>query len=158
MIMDLTVSDIVAISALALSAYATIQTVRFNKRQKSFIELQEKLNSLLLEKESNEAASGKRADIGASILPIGSRQKRVKIWNKGKATAKNIRISFPEGNDSFVHPHDVEEKFPLEALETFASVELLVVADMTTKPKQVVQLHWDDDFALNQEKLVYLTL
>lgn len=73
--MNISVSDIVAISALALSAYATIQTVRFNKRQKSFIELQEKLNNLLLEKESNEAVSEKRADIGASIMPIGSRQR-----------------------------------------------------------------------------------
>lgn len=82
----------------------------------------------------------------------------MKIRNKGKATAKNIRLSFPEGNDSFVHPHDVKKKFPLEALETFASVELLVVSDLTTKPKQVIHLLWDDDFGSDQEKLVYLTL
>lgn len=156
--MNVTLSDFVAMLALALSAYATIQTVRFNKRQNSFIELQEKLNKILLEKESNEAVNEKRADIGASILPIGSRQKRVKIWNKGKSLARNIRISFPEGNDSFIHPHDVNEKFPLEALETFASVELLVVSDLTTKPKQVIHLQWDDDFGSDQEKVVYLTI
>ena len=46
--------DVIAGLAFLLSGYATWQTVSFNKRQKSLVESQEKLNKLLLEKE-NEA-------------------------------------------------------------------------------------------------------
>lgn len=156
--MNIAVSDIVAILAFILSTYATIQTVLFNRRQKTFIESQEKLNKLLLEKEVSEVVNDKKADIGVSVVKLGRSDKRLKIWNKGKSTARNIRISFPEGNDSFVLPRDVMEKFPLEILETFASVELLLITDMTTKPKQVVKLEWDDDFQINQEKILYPVL
>ena len=156
--MAITIGDFIALLAFILSAYATIQTVRFNKKQKLFIELQEKLNNLLLEKESSVAINEKKADIGASIIPIGNRERRVKIWNKGKATARNIHISFPTGNDNFIYQHDITEKFPLEALETFASVELLVMPGSRVKPKQVIRLQWDDDYESNQEKLIYLTI
>ncbi|MCX9710960.1 hypothetical protein IG591_12520, partial [Vibrio cholerae] len=43
--------DVIAGLAFLLSGYATWQTVSFNKRQKSLVESQEKLNTILLEKE-----------------------------------------------------------------------------------------------------------
>ena len=56
--------DVIAGLAFLLSGYATWQTVSFNKRQKSLVESQEKLNTILLEKENEDALKGKQADLG----------------------------------------------------------------------------------------------
>ena len=149
--------DIIAGLALLMSAYATWRTTSFNEKQKSLIESQEKLNNLLLEKEESEAVSGKKADLGASFVKLGSNKHRLKIWNKGSATARNIRLEFPEGNDVLIQS-DVDGKFPLESMEKFQSVELIASVHMGTKSKHVIRIVWEDDSENHNEKLVYPTL
>lgn len=149
--------DIIAGFALLMSAYATWRTTSFNEKQKSLIESQEKLNNLLLEKEESEAVSGKKADLGASFVKLGSNKHRLKVWNKGSSTARNIRLEFPEGNDVLIQS-DVDEKFPLESMEKFQSVELIASVHMGTKSKHVIRIVWEDDAHNHNEKLVYPTL
>jgi hypothetical protein len=71
--------------------------------------------------------------------------------------ARNVRIEFPEGND-LVPLSDIDNKFPLESLDTFQSVELVAAVHMGTKRKQIVRLIWSDDSAEYNEKIVYPTL
>ena len=149
--------DIIAALAFLLSGYATWQTVSFNKKQKSLIESQEKLNYLLMEKENEDSLREKRADLGASFIKLGSNKYRLKIWNKGASTARNVRIEFPEGND-IVIDSEVTDKFPMETLERHQSVELIAAVHMQTKPKHVVRLLWEDDAQSHNEKLSYPTL
>lgn len=149
--------DLIAGLAFLLSGYATWQTVSFNKKQKSLVESQEKLNNLLLEKEKGDALKEKRADLGASFIKLGSSKYRLKIWNKGSATAKNVRIEFPEGNDVIIDS-EIIDKFPMESLERFQSVELIASVHMQTKRKHLVRLIWEDDAQLHNEKLSYPTL
>lgn len=149
--------DIIAGCALLLSSYATWQTISFNRRQKTLIESQEKLNILLLEKENEDALKEKRADLGATFIKLGSSKYRLKIWNKGNSTARNVRIEFPEGNDILIGS-EVEEKFPLENLEKFQSVELIAAVHMQSRRKHVVRLIWEDDADKYNEKLAYPTL
>jgi hypothetical protein len=63
-------SDFIALLALAVSGYGAWKTIRFNERQKSLIETQERLNRLLLEKEQEQAATNKKADLGATIVRL----------------------------------------------------------------------------------------
>src|SRR5712691_346242 len=98
MAISFTLSDFVAGLAFLLSAYATWKTVQFNDRQKSLIESQERLNQRLLEKEDAESTAEKKADLGATFIKLGSSNYRLKIWNKGRAPARNVLIEFPEGN------------------------------------------------------------
>lgn len=149
--------DIIAGLAFLMSAYATWQTTSFNKKQKSLIESQEKLNDRLLEKEESEALSNKKADLGATFIRLGNSKHRLKIWNKGSAPARNICLEFPEGNDVLIQS-DIDEKFPLESLEKFQSVELLATASIGTKPKHTIRLVWNDDANDHNEKLLYPTL
>lgn len=149
--------DIIAGLAFLLSAYATWMTFRFNERQKSLIVSQEKLNNLLVEKESLQVENEKKADLGATFIKLGSNKHRLKIWNKGKTTARNVKIEFPEGND-IVMQSDVDEKFPLESLDTFQAVELLAIVHMGSKSKHIVRLVWSDDLNEYNEKIVYPTL
>ena len=154
--MNISNSDIIALLALLLSAYATLQTALFNKKQKQLIALQEKLNLIHLERESHEAISNTKADISATIIDIG-RNKKIRICNQGKSVAKNIRISFPEGNDCVLEG-EIYEKFPLEQLEKFAKVDICVAQHLGTKPKFTILLNWDDDYGVDRERKVYLTL
>ena len=109
--MDLTVtpSDVIATVALLISGYVAWHQRGINASQK-------KVNELLLQQGENEAQATKKADLGASFLKLGKNSHRLKIWNKGKATARNVRIAFPDGNQ-FVAEDDVRRKFPLETLE-----------------------------------------
>jgi hypothetical protein len=149
--------DLIAGLAFLLSSYATWQTVNFNKKQKSLVESQEKLNNLLLEKESEDSLKEKRADLGASFIKLGSSKYRLKIWNKGAATAKNVRVEFPEGNDVVIDS-EVTDKFPMESLERHQSVELIAAVHAGTKRKHVVRLIWEDEAQPHNEKLSYPTL
>jgi glycosyltransferase involved in cell wall biosynthesis len=157
MAISFTPSDIVAGLALLLSAYATWKTVQFNEKQKSLIESQERLNRRLLEKEDAESNEEKKADLGATFIKLGSSNYRLKIWNKGKAVARNVSIEFPEGNDCLVES-DIKGKFPLETLDTRQSVELIASVHMGTKSKQTIKLCWADDLSATNEKVVYPTL
>ena len=154
---SVSVSDIIAVIALGLSGYATWKTLRFNERQKSLIESQERLNTLLLDKEENEVISAQRAYLGANFVKLGNNNYRLKIFNKGKATARNVRIEFPDGNDVLI-ASDVERKFPMEALDQHQSVELIAAVHMGSKSKQHIKLLWDDDYGDDHSKSVYPTL
>jgi hypothetical protein len=155
--MTLTPSDVVAGLAFLLSAFATWKTLQFNDRQRSFIESQERLNKRLLEKEDAEADEEKKADLGATFIKLGSSSYRLKIWNKGKSAARNVRIEFPSGNDVIVQS-DIDRKFPLESLEPFQSVELMAAVHMGSKSKHEVTLLWADGHSEANEKVTYPTL
>lgn len=154
---SVSISDGIAGAALLLSGFATWKTVRFNERQKSLIESQERLNNLLLEQGANEALDARKADLGANFIKLGSSQHRLKIWNKGKATAHNVRIEFPDGND-IVADDDVARKFPLEALEQFQPVELIAMVTWGSRAKLHIRLIWDDDSGSGNEKSIYATV
>lgn len=150
--MDLTVtpSDVIATVALLISGYVAWHQRGINASQK-------KVNELLLQQGENEAQATKKADLGASFLKLGKSNHRLKIWNKGKATARNVRIAFPDGNQ-FVAEDDVRRKFPLETLEQFQAVEVIAFLSLGTDGKHHVQLIWDDDSGDDIEKSVYVTI
>jgi len=157
MFIPITSSDIIAGLAFLLSAYATWKTIQFNNRQKSLIESQEKLNQRLLEKEDAELTADRKADLGATFIKLGNSKYRLKIWNKGRSAARNVTVSFPEGNDCFIES-DINSKFPLETLDTHQSVELIAAVAMGSKSKHAIKLCWADDFSPLNEKIVYPTI
>ena len=157
MLTDISTSDIIAIGALGLSAYATWKTFKFNEKQNALNESQKKLNALLLEKEAEEMQSSKKADLGATFIKLGSNKYRLKIWNKGRSAARNVSLQFPEGNDCLI-PSDIDSKFPLEVLEPQQGVELIAAVSLGTRSKHPIKLIWIDEFSDSNEKVVYPTL
>lgn len=143
--------------ALLIAAYSAWKTNKFNERQKTLIEVQELLNKRLLEKEQADTIQKNKTGLGVNFIKLGSDSYRLKVWNKGPAPARNVRISFPEGNDIIVDS-ELTEKFPLESLEVYQSVELIATACMQSKRKHVIKLDWSDDFSEDNEKLLYPTL
>ena len=148
MSMSIEFSDVLASLALLLSVYATWKTFKFNKSQ-------ENLNKLLEEKAKDEALTKKKADLRASLVRLGPNKVRLKIYNQGEAPARDVRISFPEGNHHFFE-HEIQQKFPMETLEKHQSVELF--AAMGGRMKVTIKLIWADDFSEENSKLQYPTL
>ena len=142
---SITFGDVVATCALLLSIYATRQTVLFNRRQKQLIENQDRLNGLLVEKESNEKLEAHRANISASFIKLGRNNYRLKIWNQGKAAARNVKLEFPDGQEC-LSQSDIDSKFPLELLERHQSDELIASIALETKSKHPMKVIWSDDF------------
>lgn len=154
--MTWTLGDVISGAALLLSLIATYTSWRSNKEQKQFMETQERLNRVLLERETHEAAHDKSADLGASFLKLGRSSYRLKIYNKGKAIARNVRIEFPDGN-SLISQDDIDAKFPFEIFDVHQSVELIAAIALESKPKLAVKLLWDDDSRVDNQKLIYPT-
>lgn len=150
-------ADAIASAALLLSGFATWTTLRFNNRQKKLNESQERLNKLLLEKESGEAASAKKADLQASFNKLGSNKYRLRVFNKGKAVARNVRVEPLEGTDC-LRQSDINSKFPLQYMEPHQSVELMAMVHLGTQGKQPIRLIWSDDHSDHNEKVAYPTI
>lgn len=149
--------DVIAAAALVLSAVATVMTLLFNRRQKKLNETQEELNRLLMAKESGEAANAKKADLGAAFNKLGNNKYRLKVFNKGRAVARNVRLEPLEGTDCLIQS-DIDSKFPLEHMEPHQSVDLIAAVHMGTQGKQPVRLIWSDDHKDHNEKVVYPTI
>ena len=148
--------DIIASLALLLSGFATYKALKFRKSEKELVEIQKKLNQLMFEKEKREVEEASKADLGANFISLGNSQHRLKVFNKGKSTAYNIRIEFPDGND-IVSENDLEDKFPLEILERGQSVELVAIFHFKSKSKLKMKLIWQDELKNEYDKTVYPT-
>ncbi len=155
--MEISVGDIIAGLALLLSAYAIWRSHRFKKKEEELLELQVKVNALLLEKEQREASHVSRAELGATFLTIGSKKHRLKIFNKGRATAHNVSIEFPSGNDA-IPESEIQDKFPMETIEPGQSIELIAAVHLGTKRKHAIRLFWIDSDGNEQEKVIHATL
>lgn len=153
----MTIQDIFSALAFALSIYATYKTVGFNRRQNEMADIQAELNKLLLRKETNEAIESFKPELGVSFIKLGTGSYRLKVYNKGKGSAKNLTIDFPEGNEMFSQ-YDIESKFPLERMDQHQSVEIIAAVHMGSPRKITVHLLWDDDTGIEQSKIFYPTL
>jgi hypothetical protein len=154
---SVTVGDVVGALALVLSVVATVNAIRFNSRQKSLIETQELLNQRLLAREESDAEANRRADLSANLIKVGKSNWRVRVYNRGKAAARNVTVHWPPDDDLLIQS-DVDSKFPLEVLEPAHGVELHALVHMGSRSKHEITLRWSDDLSRTNEKTVYPTL
>lgn len=150
-------SIIVALLALVFSVYTFRRTHNLAEKQAELLEDQKRLNRMLVEKEEAEARNALRADVSANLVKIGKNYK-VKVFNRGKAVARNVRlVDDTADQDSFLIQSDVESKFPLENLEPQLGVELIAAIHMQSPSKLPITLIWDDDTGIDHRKTVHLT-
>lgn len=135
--MEVTVSDAMAVAAFGLSAFSLW-------RQRKYDEQARHLNSLLIEKENAETLSGKKGDLFANFVNTSKSSYHFKIYNRGKGTARNIRLEVLDGEELFM-TGDLKEKFPFPTLETHQTINLLVRVHMQSPRRATVKLTWDDD-------------
>lgn len=148
MAVELSNSDTIAIAAIIVAFFSTFMTFYFHSKQDQVNRVQKELNEKLLKKELNEEENNKKALISAKIYKQANNNYRVKVWNQGRVSARNIRIEFPQEN-KIIHPSELSRKLPYEQLEVHGSFDLLAMVYMGIPPKHEITLIWDDDFSDN---------
>lgn len=136
-------SEAIALVALVVAFYYGWQNSKLTKR--------------LIAKEAGDAEANAQADLGANFLRIGKNH-RLKIFNRGNAAARNVRIELLDADDHCLIQSDVDSKFPHECIEPHQGVELVASVHLGSKSKHPIKLIWDDEFRSNNEKTVYPTI
>lgn len=149
--------DIIAFLALVTSVYAIYQNHKTNQRQAGLLDMEIKLNKLLIQKEQEEVLSKLKADIKGRYYKIGTNQHRLKLWNDGLGTAKNVSIDFNEQDGIPLLLDDIESKFPIDMNFKY-SVELLAAICWETPRKHSIFIKWEDETGNDQKKELVLTI
>lgn len=144
----------IATVALILSIYSTHKTSKLNKLQGEVMAIEKELSKLQLEREKNETTMALKADLSASVIKLGNSKERLKVFNKGKAIATNIRFEQIGDANVFLYTDGI---FPLESLEPYQSVELVLAAHDGSASKIAVRLTWDDGSEKNCSKDMVVT-
>ncbi len=148
--------NVMAGVAIIIAVYSAWRTDRFNKRQAAFEETNDRLNLLLIEREASESLAAKRADVSANFYKSGKHDYRLKVFNKGKGTAKNVRLEVIDDGDLFIDD-DIARKFPVPLMEQHASVELIAAVRMGSPSRAHIKLIWDDEAGQGHEKELHPT-
>ncbi|WP_157774657.1 hypothetical protein [Aeromonas sp. CA23] len=142
----MTLTDIVSLLALLLSVYSAYRTLEFNRRQNEFANTANHLNKLLLRKEQEDAIDAISADLNARVVKIGKGH-RLKIYNKGKSPAKNVRLECPVVREFSI----MDDSLPLEVIQAGGNFDLIVATAMGAPFAVTIKLIWDDERGRNQE-------
>ena len=155
----MTASDWASLSSAAVSFLALVvaiqsmrKTNKFNARQIELADTAERLNRMLIDREAGEALAARRADVSANMFKAGKNDYRLKVFNRGKGTARNVRLIDLSGPDTILMASDIQHKFPLPILEQHQSAELIAAIHMGSKLRTHIKLIWDDDAGVGQEK------
>ena len=112
------------------------------------------LNDLQIKKYKEEEAESKRAIIEANVYKSGKSSWKMKVYNKGKSSAKNIRFISDdiEKENSGIDIYTPNGTFPYPLLHPQTSFELTVVLYIGHNPVPKIKFIWDDDYGENQER------
>lgn len=139
------VSAVVALVALIVSVVSIRKTNKFG-------ETNDRLNRLLIEREQAEVMTAMQADLSANVISVGKTNYRLKIFNRGKGVAKNVRLIDMNTDNTVLIASDIQRKFPIPILEQHQSVELVAAVTLGSGPRIHIKLTWNDETGENREK------
>lgn len=140
---------VVSLGALVFSAYT------YSKHDKKIKAQEQIINDYQINKIKREEEDSRKAYIKGNIYP-GSKGKLIlKVFNSGKAIARNIRVEGLDVDSLVVIGKDL---FPYELMNPQDNTELTIW--ITKDSASVIKLKyiWDDDFGQNNEFEQVLTL
>lgn len=148
----MTISDI-ASAASAIFAFVAlfVSAISLHKSNK-FGETADRLNRLLIEREQAETVASKKADLSANIVQVGRTNYRLKVFNRGKSIARNVRLIDLASDNSLLITDELQRKFPVHVLEQHQSVELIVAVSNSSGLQIHIKLIWDDETGKDYEK------
>jgi hypothetical protein len=145
-------STAIAFIALLVSIISLQKTNKFNARQSKLADTTERLNRLLIDRQFAEEMENKKADLSTNLYKRGQHSYSLKLYNKGKGTARNVRLFDLDSKNSILHHRNIEETFPVDMLEQHQSVDLIALVSMNSSRRTRVKVIWDDDAGQDHEK------
>lgn len=143
------------IISIALSAFAIALTiVMYFKHDKRLKKQEEKLNAYQLKKINEEESENRKALIRGNIVKGNKGSRVLKVFNSGKAIARNIRVEYLGDMENII-PRD--DHFPYELLNPQDNSEIFLLLSEGAS-KLNIKFIWDDDFKKDDEFVQMLTL
>ncbi len=140
-------SSTISLLLSALSIFVSLRTYFIHDRK---LKKQEQLlNTYQLNQFENEEQSNKKADIVGEISLLKGEQYLLRIQNKGKASAKNIRIEEFDTENYCIHNNTIIPYHCLNADEAFTLKFFRIGRSI---PTMTIIYIWDDDWNINRKK------
>ncbi|WP_426698419.1 hypothetical protein [Alistipes communis] len=140
---------IISILALLASAFT------YFKHDKKLKEQERKINEYQLKQIEKEDLESKKAAIRGNIVKGLKGKRTLKVYNSGRAIARNIRI---EGLDVEGLFHRADEVFPYELMNPQDYTEVNIMLFNNCAPTIKLKYIWDDESGKNNEFERVLTL
>ena len=142
--------------SLIISVLALIASVfTYLRHDKKLKEQERRINEYQLKQIEKEDLESKKAAIRGNIVKGLKGGRTLKVYNSGRATARNIRV---EGLDVNGLIHRADELFPYELMNpqdyTEVTIHLVACCPSTIKLKYI----WDDEYGDNNEFEQVLTI
>lgn len=143
-----TVSLIVAIVAFVFSVITYFVHDSRLKKQEGL------LNAYQLQKYEEEKVDLQKAVIRANVLKGDKGKITIKVFNAGKAVAKNINLKFICDQELMTGANP----FPFEFLNPQEGTEIILFMHVGSPDKLLIELLWDDEFQQQNTHQQMLTL
>ena len=142
--------------SLIISVLALIASVfTYLRHDKKLKEQERRINEYQLKQIEKENLENKKAAIRGNIVKGLKSGRTLKVYNSGRATARNIRVEGLDVNGIFYMRRDI---FPYELMNpqdyTELSMHLTCGCPSTIKLKYI----WDDEYGNNNEFEQVLTI
>lgn len=140
--MDIAALVISGIS-LIVAALSFIFSVKSQKLQNKVNEFELKLKQYELNDREQQAC------IEARIIHVHKNKYKMKIWNSGNSSAKNVTASWDTPECVLIFD---KEKMPFEVLEPQKSFELSISTYDASPSKLEIKTEWDDEDGIKKER------
>jgi hypothetical protein len=138
---------LVQIIPIAISAFALTLSLYTYFRHDAKIKKQNALiNQFQLEKFKKETDSEKKAIIEANVINREKGKRIIKVYNKGKATAKNVAVTFPG------EPNVTISDYPASIdIRPQNSMEIYVHTFAGSPDTMQINFEWQDNLKLDNK-------
>jgi len=149
-------------SGLSLLAIA-LTVIMYFKHDKRLKKQEEKLNTYQLRKIEDEESENKKAQVRGNIVSGNKGRRDLRIYNMGKAPAKNIYVEFLDnlgGHDNLTEKViTMDYPSPYELLNTHDHFDIIMhVYAYNSTDVLKVKLTWEDDFSNQNEHIQHFKL
>ena len=126
---------IISLAALSLAIFTYFKHDLKIKKQDSLLKTHQ------IEKINQEREQEKKAIIEANVIKHNKSKRIIKIYNKGKSTAKNVKVHIPDDNgyEIMTNPSPID-------IKSLNSVEIILLAFNSSPDKVKIDFEWDDEF------------
>ena len=133
---------VVSLGALVFSAYT------YSKHDKKIKAQEQIINDYQINKIAKENEESKKASIRGNIIKGDKGKRTLKVYNCGKATARDIRVEGLDIGSLAVMRNDL---FPYELMNPQDYTELIICIVKGSPSTIKLKYIWDDDFGQNNE-------
>ncbi len=117
----------------------------FFKHDKKLKDQEKRLNAIAIQKHEEEEILKRSADVKGNIIKEEKGRRVLRIYNKGQANARNIRLNILSETEGLIL-FRFDEKLPYELLTPYDKFDLIFFCTEGFVPTLKIQLIWDDDY------------